>query len=179
MKRADFFRVAILVIGLWSCYQAIFYLAGLLIYVVWLTNTPRIMDSISKNLIGDVLFLLAYTVVAYVSLKRTDWVAAVLGQGKPDLAGNFPETDQAQVLNPGLRPADVMEIVLVGVGILQLLTAVPDLIQNLFADFREKIGGSRDLNAIDLIMPLLRVLLPLLIILIAKRLATQFFPEQK
>jgi hypothetical protein len=173
MKKTDFFSVAIVVIGLWCCFQAIIFLVYDLFYLYVFLTEPGL--SFDRFLTRDILLTVGYILMAWVALRRTDWVMKALHIGQADKTEEFLEKEISAVPSQGLQKSDVLYIVLVGVGLLLLIPAISELLENIYRGFESKV--SRDIlepQGISIFVPIIKVLLPLLVVVSAKRLSVKF-----
>ena len=110
--------------------------------------------------------------MTWVALRRTDWVMETFHLGQTGKTEDFLEKDPGEVQSKGLQTSDVLFIVLIGVGFLLLIPAAADLLEKLYYGFAEKVGRDHiEPTAADIFIPLVKVLIPLFVVLFAKRLS--------
>jgi len=165
MKKFDLFQLTILGIGAWCGFQLIMLLMMVIVYVVQIAMDSFGLEYAKQYFVNSAILGVSYYVIAYFALRKTDLVLEFLKPGTSkhisEPAGDIPPvTDTALIAT-----ADIMRLILVGGGVILLIPAIPELLQNLYIAFSSKLGPTNYSDASDvLLVSLVRIILPLFII---------------
>lgn len=166
MRKYDFLQLAVILIGFWAAYQSCLFFFYLLINILNAITAADMYPGIFAYVISDFVLMTGHFLIAYFALRRTDRILM-----------NIPVSERNTGID--IPPAkEVMYIVVVGVGLLLLAQAVPEFLDAVVGAFRARVKpGSAYPEPVQLTVPFLKVVLPFLLLLFARKISNFFYKE--
>jgi len=166
MRKNEFLQLSLLIIGFWAAYQACLFFFYLIINVLNAITSADLVPGLFTYVISDFVLMVGHVVVAFVALKKTDHILRLVPVREPNTGMNFPPAKE------------VLYIVIIGVGLLMFAQAVPEFIDSLFAAFRARVKPGSDYpEPIQLTIPFLKIILPLLLLVFSRQITRLFYKE--
>lgn len=166
MRKYDFLQLAVILIGFWASYQACLFFFYLLINILNAITAVDLYPGIFAYVISDFVLMTGHFIIAYVALKKTDIILKRLQVSDRNTGIDIPP------------PKEVLYIVVIGVGLLLFAQAVPEFLDAVFGAFRARIKpGSSYPEPTQVAVPLLKVVLPFLLLVFARKITRFFYKE--
>ena len=176
MKKVDFIFVAIIFVGIWSLYEGIVYAVYLLISLVSLAINDFRYSTNGEFLISNILLTAMYCIIAFLALRRTGQVITFLGLGPGEQESKFLEAEPTG--KPFIQKHELLYIVIIGTGIFMLVPAISGLAERFIGYFQQKVDRySTGTGEFSLALPFIKVAVPVILLLLAKRIAGNAFSQ--
>ena len=164
MRKYDFLQLAVLLIGFWAAYQSCLFFFYLLINILNAITSADLFPGIFSYVISDFVLMTGHLVIAFLALKKTDSILKNIRVKERNTGIDIPPAKE------------VLYIVVIGVGLLLFAQAVPEFLDALFGALRSRVNpGSSYPEPVELTVPLLKIILPLLLMVLARKITGFFY----
>ena len=179
MKKRDFISLAIIVIGLWAIYEAIIYSISVILAVVIFVADDFRFDSNNQYFLVRLFYFAIYSGIAWLALKRNSQVISYLRIAPEEAESNFPEEIGTPAAVNTIQKNDVLLVVIIGVALSMLVPALGDFTETFVNYFQARVAPTfENSGQYSLTIPFIKLAFPLVLLVMAKRITTKFFPEK-
>ena len=163
MKKYDLLQLAVLLVGIWSVYQAILFGCYLIITVInSFTNQAPLADLIGI-FISDLVIMAAHLLIAWLAFTRTEKILSRIRVTERNTGIEIPAARQ------------LLHILIVAIGLYLVAQAVPELLDALAGLLRSKMDRNSSYpQPVYLTLPVMKVVWALVLLIFARRIGKLF-----
>ena len=166
MKKYDFLQLAVLLVGIWSVYQAILFACYLIITVVNGMTDQAPLADLTGLFISDFVIMIAHILVAWLAFTRTEKILSRIRITERNTGIEIPAARQ------------LLHIMIVAIGLYLLAQAIPELLDSLAGLIRNQMDKDSSYpQPVQLTLPVMKVLWAVVLLIFARRIGKLFVKE--
>jgi hypothetical protein len=163
MKKYDLLQLAVLLVGIWSVYQAILFGCYLIITIVNSLTEQAPLPDLIGIFISDFVIMFAHILIAWLAFTRTERILSRIRVTERNTGIEIPAARQ------------LLHIMIVVIGLYLLAQAIPDLLDSLAGLIRSRMDkGSSYPQPVQLTLPVMKVIWALVLLVFARRIGKLF-----
>ena len=169
MKKYDLLQLAVLLVGIWSVYQACLFFCYLLITLLhMLTAREQFQGLISfqeglSYFISDFVIMIGHIIIAWLAFTKTESILTKIRVTERNTGIEIPAAKQ------------LLYIMLVGIGLYLLAQGLPELLDATVALVRSEVDPGSDYpRPVQLSLPVMKVLFPIILLIFGRRIVGLF-----
>ena len=167
MKKYDLLQLAVLLVGIWSVYQAILFFCYLIITVVNGMTNQITMADLTGLFISDFVIMAAHLLVAWLAFTRTEKILSKIRVTERNTGIEIPAARQ------------LLHIMIVAIGLYLLAQAIPELLDTIAGLISQRVNKQTSYPQPELLtLPVMKVIWALILLIFARRIGKLFVKEQ-
>ncbi len=166
MKKYDFLQLAVLLVGIWSVYQAILFGCYLIITVVNGMTEQAPLADLTGLFISDLVIMIAHILIAWLAFARTEKILSRIRVTERNTGIEIPAARQ------------LLHIMIVAIGLYLLAQAIPELLDSMAGLVRNQVDKDSSYpQPVQLTLPIMKVVWALVLLIFARRIGKLFVKE--
>jgi len=166
MKKYDLLQLAVLLVGIWSVYQAILFGCYLIITVVNSLTYQAPLADLTSLFISDLVIMAAHLLVAWLAFTRTERILGKIRVTERNTGIEIPAARQ------------LLHIMIVAIGLYLVAQAIPELLDASAGLVRSRMDKDSSYpQPVQLTLPVMKVLWALVLLIFARRIGKLFVKE--
>lgn len=163
MKKYDLLQLAVLLVGIWSAYQAILFGCYLIITIVNSITDQASLPDLIGIFISDLVIMAAHMLIAWLAFARTEEILSRIRVTERNTGIEIPAARQ------------LLHIMIVAIGLYLMAQAVPELLDAVAGLVRSQMDQESSYpQPVQFTLPIMKVVWALVLLIFAGRIGKLF-----